>query len=319
MGWSCGDENNSEYSRQTITKTGAVVINPITPGRIPTKILKQCESSGSVTVTTTRTTLPSQNGLQVEPESRGPVRKFTATKEKSPEGIYSTERPSKESAPTTINLFRESAQSGVGGWEWMINHSVYSPSPTKSTTIAPSSSPVHTTTRIVDDETSSNCPVIKPILEVSCVDRPRLLWNDFKITWGPAWNDQSGCRRLYKEMDKRGLVTGFHCSQIADLESNTWIMEARGHRPRFPKTLVADAIRATFSVVSAIHISRLLHLSIFCIRDTNNGHFFRIIPYITVGMKQECYVKGFEQGDFYGNDIKPLGEKCRIESKRLTS
>lgn len=51
-------------------------------------------------------------------------------------------------------------------------------------------------------------------------------------------------------MDKRGLVTGFHCSQIADQESNTWLMEARGHRPRFPRTLVADAIRAAFSDVS---------------------------------------------------------------------
>lgn len=129
------------------------------------------------------------------------------------------------------------------------------PNPTETLITAPPSSE-HTTKYdkptpdTTDDQTFLDCPPVKPILEVSCVDRTRLMWNDFKITWGPAWNDRVGCRRLYRELDKRGLVTGFHCAQIADQESNTWLMEARGHRPRFPRTLVADAIRATFSDVS---------------------------------------------------------------------
>lgn len=134
-------------------------------------------------------------------------------------------------------------------------HTAHGPSFAEPTAIAPSlperatkdDNPMPDTT---NDETFLDCPAVKPILEVSCVDRTRLMWNDFKITWGPAWNDRVGCRRLYRELDKRGLVTGFHCSQIADQESNTWLMEARGHRPRFPRTLVADAIRAAFSDVS---------------------------------------------------------------------
>ncbi|KAH8145625.1 uncharacterized protein LAJ45_10426 [Morchella importuna] len=86
----------------------------------------------------------------------------------------------------------------------------------------------------------------KPILEVSCVVRARLLWDDFKITWGPAWKDDTGCRRLFTAMDKRGLVTGYKCGQFADPATNSFHMEARGHRPRFPKSLVADAIREGF-------------------------------------------------------------------------
>ncbi|KAI5838538.1 hypothetical protein DFP73DRAFT_616800 [Morchella snyderi] len=86
----------------------------------------------------------------------------------------------------------------------------------------------------------------KPILEVSCVVRARLLWDDFKITWGPAWKDDAGCRRLFTAMNKRGLVTGYKCGQFADPATNSFHMEARGHRPRFPKSLVADAIREGF-------------------------------------------------------------------------
>lgn len=135
------------------------------------------------------------------------------------------------------------------------SHTVHGPSFAEPTAIAPplperaakDDGPTPDTT---NDETFIDCPEVKPVLEVSCVDRTRLVWNDFKITWGPAWNDRVGCRRLYRELDKRGLVTGFHCAQIADQESNTWLMEARGHRPRFPRTLVADAIRAAFSDVS---------------------------------------------------------------------
>lgn len=111
-------------------------------------------------------------------------------------------------------------------------------------------------------QTSDHCPkstmvatktiwANKPVLEVSCVDRARFLWDDFKITWGPAWNDQAGCKRLFHNLDKRGLVTGYKCGQFADRDTNSFHMEARGHRPRFPKSLVADAIRETFEDVSA--------------------------------------------------------------------
>lgn len=145
----------------------------------------------------------------------------------------------------------------AGDYEYMtyLDHILDGPSPTETPTTVPQSSEHITkydepTPDTTDDQTSFDCPPLKPILEVSCVDRTRLVWNDFKITWGPAWNDRVGCRRLHRELDKRGLVTGFHCAQVADQESNTWLMEARGHRPRFPRTLVADAIRATFSNVS---------------------------------------------------------------------
>lgn len=105
------------------------------------------------------------------------------------------------------------------------------------------------------EEDGTTCPsvpspddVIKPILKVTCVDRTRLFWSDFKITWSPAWNDQRGCHRLFRAMERRGLVTGWSCKQAAD--NNGYIMQARGHRPRSPRYLVADAIREAFELVS---------------------------------------------------------------------
>lgn len=89
--------------------------------------------------------------------------------------------------------------------------------------------------------------LIKPILEVTCVDRTRLFWSDFKITWSAAWNDQRGCQRLFRAMIRRGPVIGWRCKQAAD--SNGYIMQAGGNRPRSPKFLVADAIREAFEPV----------------------------------------------------------------------
>lgn len=191
-------------------------------------------------------------------EQRDLVRLFTRT-----EGVNSKEITINPEEPDIEQVLPEYLaptglpEHGVDGHEYATypSHTPHDPSSAETTIAAP---PLPKYTSKVDDpmpdtindEISLDCPAVKPILEVSCVDRTRLLWNDFKITWGPAWNDQTGCRRLYKELDKRGLVTGFRCAQIADQESNTWLMEARGHRPRFPRTLVADAIRATFSHVS---------------------------------------------------------------------
>ncbi|KAI5844059.1 hypothetical protein DFP73DRAFT_632148 [Morchella snyderi] len=88
----------------------------------------------------------------------------------------------------------------------------------------------------------------KPIavLEVSCLTRSRLLFSDFKITWGPSWDDQDGCRRLRKAMNRRGATTGWKCKQVADPKLG-YIMEASGHRPMSPRGLVAGAIREAFS------------------------------------------------------------------------
>lgn len=87
------------------------------------------------------------------------------------------------------------------------------------------------------------------VLEVSCLTRSRLLFSDFKITWGPSWNDQDGCQRLRKAMNRRGVTTGWKCKQVADPELG-YIMEASGHRPMSPRGLVAGAIREAFSGVS---------------------------------------------------------------------
>ncbi|RPB08247.1 hypothetical protein P167DRAFT_578477 [Morchella conica CCBAS932] len=87
------------------------------------------------------------------------------------------------------------------------------------------------------------------VLEVSCLTRSRLLFSDFKITWGPSWDDQDGCRRLRKAMNRRGVTTGWKCRQVADPELG-YIMEASGHRPMSPRGLVAGAIREAFSGVS---------------------------------------------------------------------
>lgn len=87
----------------------------------------------------------------------------------------------------------------------------------------------------------------KPILEVTCVDRARFFWSDFKITWSTAWNDQRGCQKLFRAMERRGLVTGWSCKQAAD--NNGYVMQAEGHRPRSPRRLVADAIREAFELV----------------------------------------------------------------------
>ncbi|KAH8154972.1 uncharacterized protein LAJ45_01505 [Morchella importuna] len=87
------------------------------------------------------------------------------------------------------------------------------------------------------------------VLEVSCLTRSRLLFSDFKITWGPSWDDQDGCRRLRKAMNRRGVTTGWKCKQVADPELG-YIMEASGHRPMSPRGLVAGAIREAFSGVS---------------------------------------------------------------------
>lgn len=217
---------------------------------------------------------------QAELEPRDPVREFTMTMKKSSEIPISTSAEfTKISVPAITYSFNRYAPKGIGGWRWTNSSIIHSQSSTEFTTpvtsLSYTSSSTHPQSSTeptipvtppsytektesplqsqISSGVSSTCPALKPILEITCVDRSRLLWNDFKITWGPAWDDYVGCRRLYREMDKRGLVTGFHCSQVADVESNTWIMEARGHRPRFPKTFVADAIRATFEAVS-IHL-----------------------------------------------------------------
>lgn len=109
-----------------------------------------------------------------------------------------------------------------------------------------------TTTPYADNETTrpsvpSPDDVTKPILDVTCVDRARLFWSDFKITWGAAWNDQCGCQKLFRAMDRRGLVMGWSCKQSAD--NNGYIMQAEGYRPRSPRSLVADAIREAFEPV----------------------------------------------------------------------
>lgn len=200
-------------------------------------------------------TLLPRDGLQMG--LRDPVRLFTRTQEIGYEEVtINPELPEIEPALSAAWAPMGPSERGADDHEYITypGHIPHGPSSAEITPTSPSP-PAYTseddspTPDTTDYETFLHCPAVKPILEVSCVDRTRLMWNDFKITWGPAWNDQSGCRRLYREMDKRGLVTGFHCSQIADQESNTWLMEARGHRPRFPRTLVADAIRAAFSDV----------------------------------------------------------------------
>lgn len=197
----------------------------------------------SVTTTGMLPTLLPRDKHQLE--LRDPVKLFTVTKEGNPKETTSHfEKFDAESVLPAFGSLAGSLERGVGG---------YAGSSTAEATTTALPPPVYVKDPMLDTAgggTSLDCPAAKPILEVSCVDRSRLMWNDFKITWGPAWNDRGGCRRLYQELDKRGLVTGFHCAQIADQESNTWLMEARGHRPRFPRTLVADAIRATFSDVS---------------------------------------------------------------------
>lgn len=207
-----------------------------------------------------------RDGLQME--QRDPVRLFTRTKGVSSKEItIDPEELDIEQALPAYYTPMGLSDSGVDGHEYITypSHTSHDSSSAETTITAPLS-PEYTSkvddliSDTINDEISLDCLAVKPILEVSCVDRTRLLWNDFKITWGPAWNDQAGCRRLYTELDKRGLVTGFHCAQIADQESNTWLMEARGHRPRFPRTLVADAIRATFSHVS-IELLCFIHLS----------------------------------------------------------
>lgn len=96
----------------------------------------------------------------------------------------------------------------------------------------------------------------KPILEVTCVDRTRFFWSDFKITWSTAWNDQRGCQNLFRAMERRGLVTGWSCKQAAD--NNGYVMQAEGHRPRSPRRLVADAIREAFELVRIqLHQSKM--------------------------------------------------------------
>lgn len=128
-----------------------------------------------------------------------------------------------------------------------------------STDVSPTSAPISPPLSILAPTTAAKPQAIKPILEVSCVDRARFLWNDFKVTWGPAWNDQAGCARLHHALDKRGLVTGYKCTQIADKEYDGFYMEARGHRPRFPHSLVADAIRETFEgVIPTFSLMRAL-------------------------------------------------------------
>lgn len=218
-------------------------------------------------------TLLLRNGLQMQ--QRDLSKLFTSTNGvSSKEIIIDPEELDVEQAIPTDFTPMELSESGVGGHEYITypSHIPHDPGSTEITVAAPP--PPEYTSKVddlipntINDKISLDCPAVKPILEVSCVDRTRLLWNDFKITWGPAWNDQAGCRRLYTELDKRGLVTGFHCAQIADQESNTWLMEARGHRPRFPRTLVADAIRATFSHVST-ELLCYIHLR------SQSGHHF---------------------------------------------
>lgn len=110
-----------------------------------------------------------------------------------------------------------------------------------------------TTTAYTDDEiVHPSFPgphdITKPVLEITCVDRTRLFWSDFKITWSTTWNDQRGCRKLFHAMNRRGLVTGWRCKQAGN-ENMEYIMQAVGHRPRSPRSLVADAIREVFQDV----------------------------------------------------------------------
>lgn len=92
-------------------------------------------------------------------------------------------------------------------------------------------------------------------LWVSCLDYGRILYRTFKVTWGPADNDQENCEKLKKQINKRGLVTKWTCVQEYNHEKQIYQMAATGHRPQGPYSLLANAIKATFDVGTLLSIS----------------------------------------------------------------
>ncbi|TGZ77651.1 hypothetical protein EX30DRAFT_398354 [Ascodesmis nigricans] len=81
---------------------------------------------------------------------------------------------------------------------------------------------------------------------VSCIDHSKMLYRDFKVTWGPAIDDDETCQALRKLINKRGLTTGWRCSQEYNAEKQIYQMAATGHRPQGPKGILSGAIREVF-------------------------------------------------------------------------
>jgi hypothetical protein len=72
----------------------------------------------------------------------------------------------------------------------------------------------------------------RPIIQLSCIDRNRVFWNQFNITWGPVYGDPKACERLRGTFGDRGqLVTAFKCGVVGGSAEEGFTMEATGRRP----------------------------------------------------------------------------------------
>lgn len=99
-------------------------------------------------------------------------------------------------------------------------------------------------------ETSASANDKIPIIHITCTTQYRVVYRNFKVTWGPAYQDMETCARLRRFMKKHmsWAVTGYKCRTAAAPVLGGYVMEATGQIPLGCGDLLAGSIRETFTV-----------------------------------------------------------------------
>ncbi|PUU75595.1 hypothetical protein B9Z19DRAFT_1067298 [Tuber borchii] len=99
-------------------------------------------------------------------------------------------------------------------------------------------------------ETSVSANDYIPIIHITCTTQYRVLYRNFKVTWGPAYQDMETCARLRRFLKNRvgWAVTGYSCRTAAAPVVGGYVMEATGQMPLGCGDLLSTSIRETFAV-----------------------------------------------------------------------
>jgi len=99
-------------------------------------------------------------------------------------------------------------------------------------------------------ETSVSANDYIPIIHITCTTQYRVVYRNFRVTWGPSYQDMETCARLRRFLRKHvgWAVTGYRCRTAAGPVVGGYVMEATGQLPLGCGDLLAESIRETFVV-----------------------------------------------------------------------
>jgi len=99
-------------------------------------------------------------------------------------------------------------------------------------------------------ETSVSAGDLIPIIHITCTTQYRVLYRNFKVTWGPAYQDMETCARLERSLKKHigWAITKYGCKTAGGPVVGGYVMEAIGQMPLGCEDLLADSIREAFMV-----------------------------------------------------------------------